>query len=275
VNIIQKLIHIHVTELRDICACWPGRESRTSYLYSMNTLTRKERERAAREADLLDRAYELVCEHGLVSLQMSHLAAAGEVAMGTLYSHFCSKEDLLLALSTRSSTHRMAQIRRAVGWDECTRMRMLAIAMADWLFMDEHPHYAQIDQYAISQVVWERASAERRIAFAESREPIGALVHEVVRDARACGDLQEQAFTVEETPFGLWTMLIGTNQLTHAAGLLEHFQIEKPYQLMVRHLTVWLNGMQWQPLMSPDDTALTETLCTRLQTEVFSRENDE
>ncbi len=238
----------------------------------MNTQTRKQRERAAREADLLDRAYELVCEHGLVSLQMSHLATAGEVAMGTLYSHFSSKEDLLLALSVRSSTYRLEQIRRAVAWEECTRMRMLAVAMADWMFMDEHPQYAQIDQYAMSEVVWDRASPARREEFARSREPIGELIHEVVRDARARGELPEKSFSVEETPFGLWTMLIGTNQLTHAAGLLEYFNIEKPYQLMVRHLTVWLNGLEWQPLMSPDDEALSENLCGRLRTEVFARD---
>ncbi len=260
--------------VRTLLCDGPGMQYRTDTCF-MNTLTRKERERAAREADLLDRAYALVCEHGLVSLQMSHLAAAGEVAMGTLYSHFSSKEDLLLALSVRSSAYRLEQMRKAVAWDECSRMRMLATAMADWLFMDQHPHYAQIDQYAISEVVWNRASEARRVEFARSREPIGALIHDVVRDARACGDLQEKYFTVEETPFGLWTMLIGTNLLTHASGLLEHFQIEKPYQLMVRHLTVWLNGLQWQPLMAPDDKALTELLCTRLQTEVFSRENDE
>ncbi len=238
----------------------------------MNTQTRKQRERAAREDELLDRAYELVCESGLVALQMSHLARAGEVAMGTLYSHFSSKEDLLLALSVRSSTYRIEQIRRAVEWQERSRMRMLAVAMADWMFMDAHPHYAQIDQYAMSEVVWERASPQRRQDFARSREPIGELIHAVVRDARACGDLPEASFSVEETPFGLWTMLIGTNQLTHAAGLLEHFKIDKPHQLMVRHLTVWLNGLEWQPIMAPDDKALSDNLCSRLRTEVFARD---
>lgn len=239
---------------------------------TLNTQSRKQRELAAREERLLDIAYDLVREKGLVALQMSHLAQAAEVAMGTLYSHFSSKEDLLLALAVRGAAHRLQQIERAVAWQERPRYRMLAVTMADWLFIDEHPHLAQIDQYAITEVVWERASEQRRDEFARSREPIGEAIFRVVEDARAEGDLPTDGFAVEEVPFGLWTMLIGTHQLTHAAGLLEYFDIDKPYQLMVRHLNTWLNGLQWQPLTSPDDHTTLDLMCSRLRTEVFDQE---
>lgn len=238
----------------------------------MGTLTRKERQLAEREEHLLELAYELICEHGLVALQMSQLAQAGEVAIGTLYSHFSSKEDLLLALSVRSSALRLQHFQAAAGWQESTRMRMLALATADWLFLQEHVHYAQIDQYAMTEVVWERSSDKRRLEFVRAREPIGELIFDLVREAQRCGDLPTNGFAVEETPFGFWTMLVGAQQLTHARGLLEHFQINEPNRLLLRHLNMWLNGMQWQPLFDPNDDMPLQAFCNRLRAEVFAPE---
>lgn len=238
----------------------------------LGTQSRKQREIAAREARLLELAYDLIRQDGLVALQMSEVARAAEIAIGTLYSHFSSKEDLLLALSVRSSALRQEFFQRAVSWQAGTRLRMLALAMADFLFLEANAHYAQIDQYAMTEVVWERASQRRREDFVKAREPIGELIWAVVREARATGELPEAGFAVEETPFGFWTMLVGTHQLTHARGLLEHFQIHEPQRLMVRHLNMWLNGMQWQPLIDPHNDHSLQALCHRLQTEVFAEE---
>ena len=233
---------------------------------------RKQRELWEREQRLLDIAHELIAQDGLLALQMSQLARAAEYAIGTIYSHFSSKEDLLLALAVRSGTLRLEQIRKAVDWNGPTRLRMMAVAMADWQFMNRHPEYARIEQYAISEVVWARASEQRRNEFVRSREPIGAGIFEIVEDARANGELPQDGFVTEELPFGMWTMLIGTHQLAHAQGLLEHFAIHDPYTLMVRHMTLWLNGLGWQPLMSPHDAQAQDGLCQRLRTEVFPEE---
>ena len=47
-------------------------------IHKMNAIPRKERERAEREQRLLDVAYGLIREQGLVALQMSQLAQAAE-----------------------------------------------------------------------------------------------------------------------------------------------------------------------------------------------------
>ena len=68
----------------------------------MATVDRKQRELARREDQFQDQAQELIQRDGLLSLQMSKLAEECEYATGTLYKHFASKEDLLVALSTRN-----------------------------------------------------------------------------------------------------------------------------------------------------------------------------
>ncbi|MEN8719845.1 MAG: TetR/AcrR family transcriptional regulator [Oceanococcaceae bacterium] len=238
----------------------------------MNTVTRKTRERAEREQHLLDVANNLVREKGLITLQMSHLAQAAEVAMGTLYSHFSSKEDLLLALAVRISEQQGDYVVRAARWQAGTRDRMMATALADWLFLHRNPHFAQITQYALSEVAWERASEARRQDFVLSREPVGAAIFSIVRDAQDAGDLPRSGFTVEELPFGFWTMVVGTQQLTHTRGLLEHFSIREPHLTMVRHIVVWLNGLSWKPLASANATDGICGLRDRLFADVFPEE---
>jgi len=68
----------------------------------MGTKERRERQLYEREQRLLAVARDLIVRDGLLNLQMSKLAKASEHAMGTIYQHFASKEDLYLALVTES-----------------------------------------------------------------------------------------------------------------------------------------------------------------------------
>jgi TetR/AcrR family transcriptional regulator, cholesterol catabolism regulator len=54
-------------------------------------------ETAARKARLVDAATELAAEGGYESVQMRDVASRADVALGTLYRHFSSKDQLLLA----------------------------------------------------------------------------------------------------------------------------------------------------------------------------------
>ena len=64
-------------------------------------LARRQREIAAREVVLLDAAQAQIQRDGLLSLQMARVADECGYAIGTLYKHFASKEDLLVALDLR------------------------------------------------------------------------------------------------------------------------------------------------------------------------------
>ena len=68
----------------------------------MGTKERRERQFQEREQRLLTAARQLIVRDGLLNLQMAKLAEISEHAMGTLYQHFASKEDLLVALMTES-----------------------------------------------------------------------------------------------------------------------------------------------------------------------------
>lgn len=81
-------------------------------------------ETAQRRARMVDAAVELAATGGYDAVQMRDVAARAEVALGTLYRHYPSKDHLLLAALTeqaRALRDRMAQ-RPPEGQDAASRM---------------------------------------------------------------------------------------------------------------------------------------------------------
>lgn len=62
------------------------------------TAQRRKREKEQRYQTILQAAERLFCENGYSNTKMQDIAQAAEVAVGTVYFHFRSKEDLLLQL---------------------------------------------------------------------------------------------------------------------------------------------------------------------------------
>jgi AcrR family transcriptional regulator len=235
----------------------------------MGTKERRQREVAEREQLFIDKARELVCQEGLLQLQMARLAEACDYATGTIYQHFGSKEDLVVALLTDRVQQRAELFRRAAEWDARPRDRMFAVAAAETIFVRRNPEYFRIAQLALTEVVWSAASIERRNDYLREMRPIGDVVIGIVRDAVACGDLDLKGETVEEAAVSLWTLVCGTHTLVHAEGLLESFDVRDPYRLMGRNIHRLLNAMGWQPLFDVADRGAYEAYLERLSLGLF------
>ena len=240
----------------------------------MSTKDRRLRERAEREQRFLDKAQELIQRDGLLSLQMSRIAEECDYATGTLYQHFASKEDLLVALATRNSLSRVDLFERAARWHGPTRERMLAIALADLMVIREQPEHFRLAQFVLTDIIWGAASAQSRQRSLEASAPLGALTDSIVMDAIAVGDLRAGlGLSPQAVAIGPWTLSLGMHTLTHAEGLLEGLidahALGDPYRLLMKHLHFLLNGYGWQPLFDPADDDALDALTARLCREVF------
>jgi AcrR family transcriptional regulator len=81
--------------------------------------TARAAETAARRQRLLDAAVSLASEGGYDAVQMRDVAARAQVALGTLYRHYSSKDQLLLAaLADQASTLRTRLAQRPPRGDE-------------------------------------------------------------------------------------------------------------------------------------------------------------
>ncbi|MGQ0620972.1 MAG: TetR/AcrR family transcriptional regulator [Panacagrimonas sp.] len=218
---------------------------------------------------LLDNALDLIRESGLLNLQMARIAAKAEYAVGTVYLHFASKEDLLLALLTRALGDYQELLDRVAAWQAPSRDRMFAIGVADMIFVRRHPDYFRVFQYSLSEAAWQAASPERRQGFLQGNDPLVEVLVRIVEDARRAGDLEPEGQTAQEMGIGLWALCSGYHFYAHAEGIMEDFSVHDPYPLMCRHIQALLDGYRWKPLSDPADRGATDRLIEQIRNEVF------
>ena len=231
---------------------------------------RKERQLAEREQLFLDAARQQICQDGLLGLQMAKVARACDYATGTLYQHFSSKEDLLVAICSDLVDKRVEIFNRLVAWDAPTRERIFGIAVGDIIFAHHYPEHFRLAQFVFTEVVWQAASAKRRQQLLEASKPMGDAVQRIVEDAVAAGDLDHRGRPLLEMTLGQWTMTLGMHNLVHAEGVLELYNQRDPYRMLLRQLNALLNGLGWQPQQDPFDEAALEVLVQRIKRTVFA-----
>lgn len=235
----------------------------------MGTKERRQKEFADREQLFLDAARELIQRDGLLNLAMAKIAASCDYSVGTLYQHFASKEDLLIALATINEQHRLALFRRVIEWKAPTRDRIFGLPVADVQFVRLYPEHFRLAQYTYTEVVWGATSQVRRQQALAASRPIGELVAALVTEAEQCGDLDLNGLKPNELAMAPWTLTLGTHNLVHAEGVLEQYNMRDPYRLMLRHVNSTLNGLGWKPYFDPSDDAALDKKIKQLCDEVF------
>ncbi len=236
----------------------------------MGTKERRQRELADRERLFLDKAQELIQRDGLLTLQMARIAEECDYAIGTLYNHFASKEDLLVALATRNCLSRVELFERAARWAGPTRERMLAIALADLMIMHEQPEHFRLAQFVWTDVIWGAASEASRRRALEASAPLSELVDGIVFEAFRNGELPaDNGLTPQALTIGPWAMCLGMYTLLQQDGLVQHKGLGDPYRLLFKQLQYLFNGYGWRPLFDPANDDDIDALVVRVSQAVF------
>ncbi len=237
----------------------------------MGTLTRKQREIQQRERMLMDVARRLLLEQGFAGFAMDRLCELTEYSKGVIYQHFSSKEDLVAALAIQSLEERMALFERAAHFDGRPRERMMAIGVAEELFVRLHPHHFHSEQIIKLADLSERVSEARQLALQTIQNQCFAGTQAIVEDGIAAGDLAlPGATTSADIVVGLWALTFGFYTLlhTHRELLIAH-GVTSPFRAVRQHCHTLLDGYGWQPLTPQWDYELS---FRRVQQEVFPEE---
>ncbi len=237
----------------------------------MAVSARKERQLKEREQLILDRAREMLAEKGYLGLKLDELAEAVEYSKGTLYQHFSSKEDMILAICTRDMEQRAALFRRAAAFEGRPRERIVAIGIAAGIMSLLHPDFFNVEQLVRTRSVWEKTSTERRAHLEALLSSTFTIGTSIVREAREAGDLVEATSTDKEIVFALWSMGLGSFLLGTGAVWLKAVGLENPLEAMVRNRHVFLDGLGWQPLSTEWDYMAT---AKKVLDEVFPEERE-
>ncbi len=231
---------------------------------------RKEREWASREHLILEHADDLMRQHGYLGLNLDHLAERIEYSKATIYNHFSTKEDLLLGVTNLHLRTREELFSRALTYEGLSRERGLALGVADITLAHVHPHGFPLFQLLQNPSIWEKTSEERRQRFGTLNGTCMKISAELIRQARALGDIPDSAPPDAQILFGIISLSKGAHLLAQTTHTPFTTMPGFPWQALMANYHVFLDGVGWKPLHADFDYAAAET---RVRDTLFSRES--
>lgn len=234
------------------------------------TLSAKQREIQERETTILDAARSILLADGYHALTMNRVADVSSCPKGTMYQHFNSKEDLVLALAQQYLEKRVSMMRRGARFEASARERIAAVGEGLALYSRMQPDEMQIIRMATSSVR-EKASVERVKAVMRIERDIVDVVRDVIRDAVVRGDLiLNEVTTVDHLTFIVWALVDGAFFLVEEGFSRLAFSFKNPLHELWIAFSILADGYQWKPLSHERDW---EEVLAQIRRSIFPEES--
>jgi len=175
----------------------------------VGTQARRERERRRRRRDILDAARELFWEHGYTATTMPEIAAAAELAAGTLYLYFPSKQALYSELLIEGYDLLVERLREAANTGAPARRQAETCIDGFFAFAQETPEYFDIVFFVLH---WGGTQSARstlepeQVARLEARE---SACKAIARQVLSQPGSRVPPEDVEQVLDAVWSMLVG------------------------------------------------------------------
>ncbi len=98
----------------------------------------RQRRRQMLEAEILDATREILAERGYVAMSMDDLAAQVGISKPTLYSHFATKDDIVIATIVREMERLITLVEAAA--DDQTPLQRLIFVLHKMIHLQEAKH---------------------------------------------------------------------------------------------------------------------------------------
>ncbi len=184
------------------------------YFQVLVSFMSRQQKRNQREAEIVAATLLLMKEKSFLDLRMSDVAKAAECSMGAIYSHFSSKEDLLLGCACFLARQKIQVLQRVLGADLTSIEKMVMMSLCMWQVNQENPEHFALGQLAMNPSVWQRASTNRSNAMNELGDYIDNLLKTLVRQTLVENGYEEVSETlVAELLMGLWGLSSGLYQI--------------------------------------------------------------
>ena len=219
----------------------------------MVILSRKQREIAEREAQILRLARPILLREGYQALSMDRLAALMEYAKGTLYNHFPNKEEIVIALAIESMELRFRLFEFGAKLSQQSRLRLMGIGAACEVYTQACREHFAIEEWIRNSTIWDKSSSQRQDLIRQCESRCMAIVTGIVRDALIAGDLSlPEGLPPEEMIFGFWSLNYGSQVLAATSPSLPQLGIADAPKAIRHHCYILMNGFEWAPLLDID-----------------------
>jgi AcrR family transcriptional regulator len=204
---------------------------------------------ADREAELLVIAEQLVREEGFANFTMDKLTNNSSYSKGTIYNHFNSKEDLILALCNKSLQKELCLFKHAATFEGNSREKCLAVLYAYQKHAFEDPTLFMCVLSAKTPAVLEKSSPERLEKQEELSKEVTQFCDGLFSDALEDGSLVlEPGVELNSLVFAICATSFGTNALMVSAGTVESISRLDNRFAQLNNANLMLDGMGWHPL---------------------------
>ena len=233
-------------------------------------LSKKQQAIADREVELILLAKSLVQEQGFSNLTMDKLTALSPYSKGTIYNHFCSKEDVIIALCIHSLKSEALLFARAGQFDGSSREQEVAMHVGYRLYARMEPVLSTCAIMAKSPWVLEKASPDRVKVMNELEEQVVTYADGLVLEAVSAGDLRfSPGIGSDSIVFANWAIAFGSNALAQNASRSHCIKrLQDPFTVL-NNANMLLDGLNWKPLSTEWDYRKT---WQRVEQELFSEE---
>lgn len=216
--------------------------------------TRKQRELAQRHSLFLEIGRDLLHENGFHQLSMDSVAARAEYSKGTLYQHFCCKEELLIQLCLKRMSGLYILGQQAAKYQGSHRERLLAFQIGHELWMSIEPRDIYMLQNVHADGVLTKVDGKSLTTFRKLEKDILSLFASFFQDAIDDGSLPDGGLNAAELVYGTWSMCYGGQLLRSFSTPLTDMGVRDPGSSITTLLQTMLNGLSWKPLMMPEET---------------------
>ncbi|GAB6263014.1 TetR/AcrR family transcriptional regulator [Photobacterium sp. CCB-ST2H9] len=216
--------------------------------------TKKQQAIADRDQELIMLAKDLVNKEGFANLTMDKLAAISPYSKGTVYNHFCSKEDVIVALCTHAIKAEMLLFNRVLGMEGSSREILMAVHVAYHIFARLEPVLSTCLLTAKTPWVIDKASGARVEILNQLEEQMIDSADAIVNHALEEGNLMmSAAVSTDAVVFANWSLALGSNALImNATNSRCIHRLQDPFTVL-NNVNMLLDGMDWKPLSSEKD----------------------
>ena len=176
------------------------------------TATRREREREARRRLILDSAQRVFAARGFLNATVEEIATEAELAVGTLYRYFQSKEEIYVSLLFEAMEMFREHIESVIAQDIPPDAQLQAVWRFFYDFYVEQPEYYLAFMFLHNEGLREVISAEVLNKINRRAGENFQLVGQIVQAGVEVGIYQPvDSRSVVDV---LWSLLMGLVQLT-------------------------------------------------------------
>lgn len=195
----------------------------------MGITERKEREKESRKESIIDAAQKVFFEKGLLLSTMDEIAETAELAKGTLYLYYHSKEDLYLAVMMRGLMIMHSMFEEVIAQKFSVVKTMVELTKSYTAFFEQHRNYFRMLHFFNTPQFHKQVSEEMMQSCDDLNQSLWDMVVEIIKQG-----MIEKQFRTDLNPIEI-SLIMWSNATT----LL--MRIDTQHDMFIQKMNINLN----------------------------------